>query len=165
MKQITPIKPILQKGLGIPDWYRAQGSEVKYIGMDHANDPDAKTIILAGNGIEIRIHRDSTETAKQIGWLVNYTINHSIQSYTGGTIWFSPNDLKTAFGLSDECDPETSHYILNRCGGDVAYHGRYIRWQKYLNIPGPGQNCDGDPNVSILITEMIQDGIQSLMQK
>ncbi len=166
MKQTTPIiKPIFQRGLGIPDWFHHHGSKIDWIGFNDANSV-RKTLLLGSSAVEIAITKDLTGLAREPdGWLLTYKINHSTQSFSSGTIWLSLEDLLTAFGFSDVYDPEYGQPIINRCGGEVAYQGRYLRYEKFLNLPGPGHANDGDPNVSIYITKKIQVAVDELIGK
>lgn len=148
-----------------PRWYSPiQGQTVCWRGFIKANSPE-KTLLLGGNSVDIKIQADNIEACKQIGWVVNYTIHHSLQSSSSGSIWFSPDDLKTAFGLSEECDDSGGQTLVDLYGGDVAYLGRYIRAADFLNIPGPGHGFKGDANVSIQLTQTIKDAVVELMRK
>lgn len=127
--------------------------------MDSATSPYEKTLILKSNAVEVKIH------PTQGGWLVEYEIKHGPDTYSKGAVWMSGYDLKTAFNLSDRCDETFGQGLIDSHGGDVAFQGRYIRYEKCLNIPGPGTGHDGDPNVSIYVDNQITGWLEAFLKQ
>lgn len=159
------MKQIIPNPVKVPDWYRyIQGENVVWRGFTKANTPE-KTLLLGTGGVTVKIYPDKEIECQQIGWLVEYTIQHSLYSSNSGILWFSTDDLKTAFGFSSECVSQMGQTLVNRYGGDVAALGKYIRAGDYLNIPGPGHGFDDDPNLSIRITEQIKQAVAELMRR
>jgi hypothetical protein len=159
MTQITPRKPLVRM-FGLPSWHHHHSSKLSIVGFDNLNSAESKMLILKSNVVDIRIHPDSS----QKGWVVEYEICHSIDSWNKGRVWMSTDNLKTAFGLSDECEEMWGQTILIEHGGDVAYQGMYIRYGRYLNIPGPGTGHDGDANISICVNNEIKGAVELLLQ-
>ncbi len=145
---------------GMPIWHHPHGTKLSVKGFDWENLSENKKLTLSSSAVEIRIHPDS----RQNGWVVEYEIQHSPDSWIKGQVWMSASDLRTAFGLSNECDEMSGQAILNYHGGDVAKQGKYIRYGNYLNIPGPGTGHDGDANVSICIDVPIEMAVKVLLQ-
>lgn len=71
--------------------------------------------------------------------------------------------LRRAFAL-DRGPHGSDEWLLKHYGADSAARGYYIRAGNYLNIPGPGTGRDGDPNVSILLDEDIQELLRGLLE-
>lgn len=72
--------------------------------------------------------------------------------------------VAAAFGLTDYLPMQLpGDFLLEKYGGDVACQFLFIRWQDYLNIPGPGTGHDGDPNISIKLTDEIKEAIRALL--
>lgn len=148
--QIIPSTPALTP-LGYPYWYHNGGDEVIYIGMKAANAP-SRVFLLKSKSVELFIYKDWASPQQEESWMVKYHIKHPlIPTYTEGLVLMTTQELKTAFGLSGDCDADYGQGVIDVCGGDVAKEGTYLRFQEYLNIPGPGYGRDGDPNISIRV--------------
>jgi hypothetical protein len=156
MKQVIAVKPQI-KMFGIPVWHHHHSSKISV----HNYNAVAHILMLKSNAVEVAIHPADFEVK---GWVVDYKIKQSNESWSRGHIWMSKDNLNTAFGLSDKCAVFGGQNILDVHGGDVAQQGRYIRYGKYLNIPGPGTGHDGDANVSICIDESIKDALKRLLE-
>lgn len=139
---------------GHPIWYCGKGSRMFVASFDKSNN-----ILTLGHDkiahLTIRLH--NTE-----GWLLSWYIRHSIETEVRGCTWMSDDELKAAFGITDETSLSDDRLKI-RFGADSVVHGRYIRWQKYLNIPGPGTGHAGDPNISIEIDESIKSAVRQLL--
>ena len=97
-----------------------------------------------------------------------WTVRHAgglVDPHTGGLAELSSINLRKAFRLDDTMDDKLSLWLIERYGGTVAAQGEFIRWGKYLNIPGPGTGHDGDANISIFVSDEIRDAVAQLLQK
>lgn len=139
-----------------PVWYHTRGSK---IGVEKFDDRN-KLLVLSGSAACVRITRCARTVDE--GWYVDWEVRYSQQEKAGGRIVLSSPELSAAFGLTAETG-EWSGWLIQRFGADSAKHGRYIRWEKFLNIPSPGTGRDGDPNISIYLREEIQHAIQQLL--
>lgn len=54
--------------------------------------------------------------------------------------------------------------MIRRYGGTTADQGRFIRYNRFLNIPGPGTGHDGDSNISVEIRSEMQDAVAAFLQ-
>jgi hypothetical protein len=59
---------------------------------------------------------------------------------------------------------ESGEWLLDRYGGDSAAQGFYIRWRNCLNIPCPGTGHDGDPNISVTLSDDIKEAVRQLLE-
>jgi len=145
------VKPQKLKMFGMPSWFHPHGTKIKCIGFDDASAP-TRIMLLEANAVKIKIYSYAGH-----GYIVEYTITQSPDSQNTGKVWMSKENLGAAFGFSDTCKAFSGQWLANEYGADVASQGKYIRYGKFLNIPGPGTGHDGDANVSILIDEIIQE--------
>lgn len=154
------LRPTIPKSLmfGIPNWFHVHGHKIRAIGINSANSPTNKTLLLESKSVRVNLSSDS----QREGWNVLYQIKHEI-SWTNGFIHLSNNELKVAFDLPDAVGSPAYQEILDLYGGDAAVQGKFIRYKQHLNIPGPGTGMDGDPNVSILIDSSMQAYLRLLL--
>lgn len=109
---------------------------------------------------------------------VEWKIKHCATTHAYGETRLSVPILRVAFGLSNEAlfSDETSQWLLDQFGGTRAsqgyffnYHGRLANDETlpvvYLNIPCPGTGHDGDPNISILVTDEIKEAVAEYLAR
>lgn len=145
--------PKLKMG-NIPIWFHNHGSkmDVPYYNED--------LVVIESNAGRVTIQR--RETHREILWKVNYHIIHGENMLTYGDIIMTSTTLARAFALDDGCD-EFGSQIVKEYGGTTGLQGKYIRYKNYLNLPGPGTGHDGDPNLSIELSEKIISTIKQLL--
>jgi len=100
------------------------------------------------------------------GWTIEYQVNFSGDSFVTGKIILTEQQFEVAFGISNLYESyknELSQWLLDSYGGEVACQGKFIRHKSFLNIPGPGTGHDGDPNISIFLSEEIRTTIKKLL--
>ncbi len=146
------------KMFDVPIWWHHHGMKIRKVGINHANSPKNKTLLLESNAVKIKISPGSSPET----WIVEYEITHSPSTWSKGQVWMASDHLKEAFWFTNTCNAH-GQGMIDQFGGDTAHQGKYIRYASYLNIPGPGTGHDGDPNVSVKVDDDIQDGIQWLM--
>lgn len=120
---------------------------------------------IKGSAAELTIAR--THDRRIVEWLVNWKINHSLDTCVSGKTLFSSENLVRAFNLIIFINPEhdSGEWLIKRYGGTEAKQGRFIRYRDHLNIPGPGTGSDGDPNISIKLNQKIKDAVGSLISQ
>lgn len=148
--------PILEPG-GHPQWWHHHGSKIKidegsYRGM----------IILRGSAAQLTITGNPLEENGKRQYDLRWIIRQGGSSSMEGRINISETTLKAAFGFDDSSDV-TGRWLIDRYGATSAEQGAYIRFGEYLNIPGPGSGHDGDPNISLEVTEPIQAAVKDLL--
>jgi hypothetical protein len=109
--------------------------------------------------LTIRLRPDATPAYR---WLVTWLVRHSREEFDTGTRIFSDKDMKGAFLTDGQI--EFGEMLITEHGGSSAHQGHYLRFRKYLNIPGPGTGYDGDPNISIEVDEAIKSAVQQLLE-
>lgn len=97
-----------------------------------------------------------------VEWRLCHTIN-AREIEDNGRRYFTPEQLAAAFRLNNLTGDNGDH-LLQQYGGHSAEAGLYIRYDDYLNIPGPGTGQDGDPNLSILIRGTFRNSIEKLLE-
>ena len=150
-KEVVTRKPKTE--VGVPEWYNMHGSKINIIDFD----TPTLTLIIAGGAASLRI---SYIFAKR--WAVRWEIIQSVDQKIKGSVYFSPSELEAAFGLSGDSG-DFGDWIIERYGADSAEQGKYIRWDRFLNIPCPGTGHDGDPNISIYVDDVLRDAVQDLL--
>jgi hypothetical protein len=121
-----------------------------------------KSVILAGSAAELHIAYEPNIARADAPWTLIWEIRHSPKEKVTGTVIFTTEDVRQAFGLTDN-RPDEENWLLERFGGQVASQGHYIRYGPYLNIPAPGTGHDGDPNISIKIDQKIRRAVARLI--
>jgi hypothetical protein len=150
----VPLSPIFKDG-GIPEWHHNHSRKIY---VDHL-DMKCRILVLEASAVTVGIQL----TLEPKGWLVEYEIKQSQLSSFKGTVWMTTGQLKSAFGLSDKYDVLFGKAVLADYGGTVAHQGKYLRYGDFLNIPGPGTGHDGDPNVSIDLSDEIKKAVAELV--
>jgi hypothetical protein len=136
---------------GHPEWCHNHCNKMAIEKLDLGN----KCLIIAGSAASVRITRVATTVDE--GWFVDWEVVQSQREKAGGRVIFSTSDLRVAFGLLTE--RPRHEFLEQQYGAQCAVQGTYIRWGNYLNIPCPGTGHDGDPNVSIELSEEIKDAV------
>lgn len=147
-----PEKPPRLKEDNIPVWWHHHGIKMT---VEFA-DLMGNLLIIKGSAAEVIIIRIKS------GFQVSWNIKFFADEWSSGQVIFSHEDIKQAFGLSDQCG-EHGYGLLNEFGGTTAHQRRFIRYLNYLNIPGPGNGHDGDPNVSVEVTDQIKSAVKKML--
>lgn len=125
-------------------------------------DRNHRVVTLEGSTAAVAIYPTPLGSRKP-GWIVKVEVVH--EGYTepdSGARHFTDEELASAFGLSDYVD--TGLKFVGRYGAHAGKQGTYIRQGRYLNIPCPGTGGDGDPNVSICISDEIASAVKELLR-
>jgi len=144
--------------MGQPVWWHHHGTKMKFQKMDSI---EGKWVVIRGSAAEVRVMKITDNQ-----FIVKYRIDHGALTEIQGLIGMDKPELTAAFlGVPhvDEYD-RYSQWLLERFGGTVARQRGFIRWNSFLNIPGPGTGHDGDANVSIKIDTEIAEAIFGLVK-
>jgi len=150
MKTVIPKEP--KMSIIGPIWWHNHGTKMQ------VEVPDETSLTIAGSAAKIVITRKSGSS----GWFIDWTIQHSGPTQASGRTFFLNDELKAAFGLTDESG-DYGDWLIEQYGGESANQGQYIRYNAFLNIPCPGTGHDGDPNVSIEIDDSIKRAVQKFL--
>lgn len=152
--------------LGQPWWFHHHGLKFR------AGISEIRSVKLFSSACDFLI--ESVTGLFLISWEIRFSLNEKVN----GKIYFSREDLRKAFRL-EECDEsqmdKRDHWLLNYKIPTVpelgynqpffAKQGRFIRQGDCLNIPGPGAGHDGDPNVSIELSDQIKKTVRDFLDK
>lgn len=143
-----------------PDWFNQHGW---YMGLKEF-DPNKRKLVISGSAATLTIRKSEGVIGTDEGWCVEWNIVYfyPYEEKARGRRLFSSDDLAAAFGLTSTSG-DYGQWLIERYGGQSAQQGLYIRWQNYLNIPGPGTGHDGDPNISIKIEPPIREAVRLLL--
>ncbi|MCC7004577.1 hypothetical protein IT397_01525 [Candidatus Nomurabacteria bacterium] len=144
----------------MPIWHHHHSSKMQVEKLDKEN----RCLIISGSAAKVTIRRASLVIPGAKGWFVDWEVVQCRPYEEGvrGRSKFDDKDLAAAFGLSNDSGKFGS-WLIEEFGADVADQGKFIRWEKFLNIPGPGTGHDGDPNVSVEISDDIKSAVQTLL--
>jgi len=138
---------------GQPNWFHAHGTKMR---LQKDECIDGRLVVIKGSAAIVRIGASPVA-----GWfIVEWRLAHPLFTETSGRAFFDDSELAAAFGLLDNFG--SSEWLIDRFGGTVAKKCKFIRWKEFLNITGPGTGLDGDPNVSIRLSEEIKTALGGL---
>lgn len=153
-------QPVLTHGYDHPIWFCRDGLEMQ---LDSSY---TEGILIFGERSQLVIRTRNTDGTSICFWDLSWQIQENDQCYTKGTRVFSKRDIEAAFGLIDYVqETPDCHWIIRQYGGNSAAAGKFLRWKEFLNIPGPGTGRSGDPNLSIKINSVMQEGIRQLLSR
>jgi hypothetical protein len=137
---------------GMPVWFHHHGHKMKNVRIDD----NRHLAIWSHHDIAVEISKVDQQ------YLVCWKIKH-ILGWATGTVSYTVDELRSAFGLSEDSG-DFGGWLIDRFGADVAEQGKFIRWKDFLNIPCPGTGNDGDPNLSIELSDEIKDAVEELLK-
>lgn len=97
-------------------------------------------------------------------WRIDWELLHrDLREQSDGIRFFTTQELLGAFGLDEFTGDNPDFNKLYEA--DSAVVGLYVRCGQYLNIPCPGTAFNGDPNISVYVTESsVQKAIMWLVR-
>ncbi|HEU5114547.1 MAG TPA: hypothetical protein VFT82_02150 [Candidatus Paceibacterota bacterium] len=150
-------KPRMSGGFPWPSWWHHHG--IKAV----LKESGPRKAVIGSNAATLTISRVEKEGSPAVFHLV-WSVVHAFDMWSMGQVVMDERELKAAFGLSNETG-DYGDWLIEAYGAESAEQRLYIRWKRYLNIPGPGTAHDGDPNMSIEIEGQIQNAIRTLLQE
>ncbi len=146
--------------LGWPEWWHHHGKKIVLDNRErlpgHAED-----IILCSQATNLSITHCE---GRRIRWILRWTIVFSCESHLEAQQFIDTRTLEEMFGIR-ECIYANSRWLIKKYGGSSARECVFLRYKDWLNIPGPGTGNDGDPNLSVYVTEEIRDAIRVTIEK
>lgn len=138
-----------------PSWFHKGGLNE----MDMKIFQNRRLVIVSNNMARLII-----KPAESVpGWMVKWEVGWSPQTKAWGWRNFTDQELAAAFGLIDD-EGKSGYSLRHKYLLNSAEEGKYGRSGKYLNIPYPGHGHDGDPNISVYITEEIHKAIAAILE-
>lgn len=140
---------------GIPDWHHPQSYRI------HLEKADSSHVVIQAPAARFTIVEllDADTIYK---WIARWEILFSEGTGTRSEIVMSAQDLCEAFALNEHTECE-GRWWANPHQDIASRKGVYFRYDRYLNIPGPGTGQDGDPNISIFLTAEIKKAVTHLV--
>ncbi len=135
-----------------PAWFHRHGDKLAIEHFDH----EKLELTLSSTAARLTI----TPHGKG-QFLVRWRIINSKSESAEGVIVFSQDRLKAAFMQSIALPPEHTMFLANHDATD-GVPGYFIRRGRFLNIPCPGTAYDGDPNLSIFVTDDIMEKVKAI---
>lgn len=144
-------------------WWSGKGNKMAPEPIDW---DEQELTIQNGDIATLSISYMPGETDGREPWHVAWHIFHgradSENDFVVGQFFMTSQELRAAFGLFAESF-ENDRFVLDRFGGDIACEGKFIRQEPYLNIPCPGTGLEGDPNISVFVSDGIKEAVARLL--
>ncbi len=135
--------------LGHPQWFHHHGRKA------HILEESQQKLTLGTEVCWVSLEKAVGPNCIRVRWGMVHNIGEGAGE-NGGYRSFSIQDVELSFGMSDG-QGKFQALLDQQFGCTTANQGLFIRWENYLNIPGPGIGHDGDANISIhLDDEMVR---------
>lgn len=145
--------------------------------MENERDPMGKPIWWHHHGIKLSVMTKvqnelilESSAAKLVisfleknCWKVRWEVGQVGDQGSSGMVIFSSKELREAFDYR-LVPKKNESFLFVRYGATAARQGKFIRTDRFLNIPCPGTGSDGDPNISILLTQEIVEAVRKLLK-
>ncbi len=127
-----------------PIWFHPRGDTMK---LGEAN---SSHVTIEGPAAELKI---TSSASRILDFDVEWNIRHENYESSSGVRIFCSTEIDSAFGVTRGFEDGASHQ-----------NSHFIRFGRFLNVPCQGTSMDGDPNISIFITDEIQKAIRDLLE-
>jgi|SRR3989344_2737939 len=151
---LTPYEKKPKIHLFHPDWWHGHGIKMSLRTLELT----PPKLVISGSAADLTIFDHEYKDL----WAVNWEVRQSQAEKVVGRVLMTNNQLLAAFDHSNELD-NYSEWLIDRYGATCASQSNFIRFRRFLNIPGPGTGHDGDPNISIELDEDIKKAVLKLM--
>jgi len=131
-----------------PDWWNENGFRMRI----HTWSPGKRELYLATPFTEFAKLRITSLRDAGSYFRLTWSINQVVGENTSGEFDLSRDDLEEMFALG-ECEDR-----------DDPVHEHYEREYGYLNIPKRGTGKDGDPNLSVFVSNEIRQAVSDLLE-
>ncbi len=154
----TSERPVARRATFPPDWWVGHGDKMV------PDKPDfERNMLVIRNGEVATLTIQLADVPDE--WRLIWEVHHIDGSVRGQT-QVTSKELEVAFGLKEvrfSEQPAEMADFANRYGAHASVQGRFIRFGNYLNIPHPGAGAQGDPNISVFISNEIRDAVRQLL--
>ncbi len=136
---------------GVPDWHHPKSWKVQ---LEKA---DAAYIVITAPAARLTIVEliDAESINK---WIVRWEIFSKGEQSQRGEIVMNARQLCAAFALTEKWE-DSDQWWTGAYQEIASAEGMYFRYDRWLNIPGPGTGKDGDPNISICLDAEMKKAI------
>lgn len=149
------------------DWVIPVWCHQHAIKMQLDRKPILSHLVSVSNNAANLVINHLPGVGEEARWLMQWNIQHKGASKVSGQVIVSEPELLVAFGLisPEQVDLPLHEGMMKQYGAEAAVQEAFIRQRNFLNIPGPGTGHDGDPNISIGLTDEIKEAVQNLVER
>lgn len=143
---------------GSPQWWNYGGREMR-VDAEASND---RMIVLRGEKAWVKIlflEKEATPFCFRIEWELTHW-----SGTTSGNVKMMAESLMVAFALAPRKPyPPMNPTLDLMCKADAGEFGCFVRKDRWLNIPNPGTGHHCDPNLSVFVTDEVQEAVQKIL--
>lgn len=126
-----------------PSWFHRHGYKLAI----ESFDPEKLALTLASTATQLIVTPHGRGQ-----FLVRWRITNSKSERAEGVIVFTTDRLKAAFMVPVTLPSEYQQFLANY-DATHGVPGYFVRRGRFLNIPCPGTARDGDPNLSVFVSD------------
>jgi hypothetical protein len=146
-----------------PKWFNAHGFKMALqqdklplvLSLDH------KILMIGSKTASLQIDRN-LRGIYRVYWHISFCTGIINTHYVEGQIEIDQATIKDAFAVSTSDTHATT--FAKEHDADIAIPGSYIRKGQFLNVPMPGTGSDGDPNISVFVSDEIKAAVRELIE-
>jgi len=136
-----------------PHWWVSHGGKMEVKRRSNLR------LLLKSSTSELELSRDDGSGT----FTVFYRLHHGSGSTEHQINGLHETEVKEMFALENGGRSDYQIFAPLTTYADAALPGAYCRQAGYLNIPHPGAGKQGDPNLSVHITEEIRTAVQDFL--
>jgi hypothetical protein len=141
-----------------PNWFNPHGLKMSLGDYPICQVTHENEVLVGSNVARLQIRPSMVNQGK---YQVLWQINHGPGEFVQGQVQLTKGELEEAFEL---CPNPPRNVFAEHINVDAAIQGHYVRKNRWLTIPAPGPGFDGDPNISIFVTDDLQDAVRKLIK-
>jgi hypothetical protein len=141
-----------------PIWWRLEGSHMRLAAVSFTEG----TLSILSPQAELHLSRSLTAN----GWVVRWSVKHTLESTDDGSRWLTSRELQEAFGLAkSDISNDAIWDIALRFGAEAAKPNRYIRRGLCLCLPGPTYpDSRAECWISVQLDTSIKSAVEQLIK-
>lgn len=147
----------------LPEWFNPVECLAIEGGERSALEVTENEVIFRSPHAELHIQRGETRSCTRY-YSIEWKVIHACGEEASGRSVFPEELVLAAFGLGDIELPPCARFLVEQYDSNIGAQGRFIRKGNFLNIPCPGTGKAGDPNLSLFITDRIQNCVKTFLQ-
>lgn len=166
MSEYNRIRPLVdvtpRTDRGKPEWFHHHGFKMSL----ETCDTETPLVVISATAARLEITHSPLFEKDSHPWFVSWRVvqYRPRGEQVDGKTSMKPEELRAAFGLTDDQFGEGHKWLIERYGATTAVQREFIRYKDFLNIPGPGTGHDGDPNISIVLDPRIKKAVGDIMK-
>lgn len=149
-----------ERELDKPKWWNSHGFKLRVIEVGE----DFVKIGSPNPGVvDLLIRKGKVPKEAEVVFFVDYSIRYAKYESVSASHIMQREVLMAAFGLAGSTGWPDEQYMIRDYGITTGNVGRFVRYKDYLNIPAIGTGYDGNPNLSIFLSEQIKEAVRKLI--